>query len=442
MSHCLGHHPWEAPIGAVAESSLDTLDLIETCYGDIAEFHGSGPDTNRISCEGDEYLRREFPHLTYITSAQPLDWAPEDDVFVPPPLPELPYEVAVPSTMEQMYGDEFPNNDIDHQNVGYVNSIVADDVRGQQAAELAAKQALMQQAAEQAARETEQAVNATYVVEARRAAERAGQAATAAKAAAQAAQQRQAELAAFMQSSALMRASHSEEEEETIDVPVQIVPAGCRPSAIAPVPSQLAPPQPNATQPNTPLNTASDSFTTMSLEVAHSTPLPVHGQQGFAAPISNVSPMRSQRGPLVTTQSSAPPMRQVQNLVAPRLAPRTMGQQSQAVVLPSMAPMVPQSLNMWGTVQPVPPSILPSQAADTRIHIQHRPPMQFPNVSNPPMQGQQQGSSCFQQTPLLSMGRPVIAPNLQPMSPVPQTAVGLPGTCVTRQGVSPMSEHR
>lgn len=78
MSHCLGHNTWETPIGAVAESSLDVLDRIDTTYGDIAEFTGSGPDTSRINAEGETYLRAFFPRLTYIQKAWPLDWEPEN----------------------------------------------------------------------------------------------------------------------------------------------------------------------------------------------------------------------------------------------------------------------------------------------------------------------------------------------------------------------------
>lgn len=76
MSHCFGQESWETPIGAVAESSLDVLDRIETIYGDIAECNGAGPDTGRINVEGNAYLRADYPLLTYIRSAWPLDWQP------------------------------------------------------------------------------------------------------------------------------------------------------------------------------------------------------------------------------------------------------------------------------------------------------------------------------------------------------------------------------
>lgn len=74
MSHCFGGSPWETPIGAVAEVSLDVLERIETCYGDIAECDGTGPDTGRIHAEGNAYLMNNFPKLTYIQRAKCLDW--------------------------------------------------------------------------------------------------------------------------------------------------------------------------------------------------------------------------------------------------------------------------------------------------------------------------------------------------------------------------------
>jgi len=87
MSHMLGQKSWETPIGAVAESSLDVLEGIDTSYGDIAEFGGCGPDTSRINCEGNGYLQANFPNLSYIRAAWPLDWLPEQDAspsLIPP----------------------------------------------------------------------------------------------------------------------------------------------------------------------------------------------------------------------------------------------------------------------------------------------------------------------------------------------------------------------
>lgn len=92
MSHCLGQNSWESPIGAVAESSLDVLDRLETVYGDIAEFNGSGPDTTRINTEGDMYLHTNFPLLTWIRSAYPLDWQPPAGSAPGPPQEEVPQQ--------------------------------------------------------------------------------------------------------------------------------------------------------------------------------------------------------------------------------------------------------------------------------------------------------------------------------------------------------------
>eukprot|EP00931_Biecheleriopsis_adriatica_P098865 TRINITY_DN7302_c0_g1_i3.p1 TRINITY_DN7302_c0_g1~~TRINITY_DN7302_c0_g1_i3.p1 ORF type:complete len:733 (-),score=109.81 TRINITY_DN7302_c0_g1_i3:60-2258(-) len=96
MSHCFGQSPWETPIGAVAEASLDALDRIETCYGDIAECGGTGPDTGRINAEGSAYLQATFPKLTYIRKATPLDWPP------PAAAPEVPHPASEQSAAAQM----------------------------------------------------------------------------------------------------------------------------------------------------------------------------------------------------------------------------------------------------------------------------------------------------------------------------------------------------
>jgi len=87
MTHCLGQNSWEVPIGAVAETSLDVLGQICTNYGDLAEFGGKGPDTTRIRHEGNLYLRSCFPQMTWVRSAWPLDWEPENpqDVNCQPP---------------------------------------------------------------------------------------------------------------------------------------------------------------------------------------------------------------------------------------------------------------------------------------------------------------------------------------------------------------------
>jgi cyclophilin family peptidyl-prolyl cis-trans isomerase len=164
MSHMLGQKSWETPIGAVAESSLDVLEQIETQYGDIAEFGGVGPDTSRINGEGNNYLQANFPALTYIRSAWPLDW--QQDEPPPPATHTLPSSgmmqpATVPGIMDQ----------------------AAVAMQAAQEAQLLAEQA--QQAAQKAA-------CAEHVNQAAQAAQLAQQAAEAARAAALTAQNAQA----------------------------------------------------------------------------------------------------------------------------------------------------------------------------------------------------------------------------------------------------------
>merc|ERR1740122_691063 len=78
MTHCLGDKPWETPIGALTESSLEVLERIDSTYGEIAEFGGKGPKVGCINAEGNAYLQREFPYLTYVRSASVLDYQQED----------------------------------------------------------------------------------------------------------------------------------------------------------------------------------------------------------------------------------------------------------------------------------------------------------------------------------------------------------------------------
>lgn len=110
MTHCLGQNSWETPIGAVAESSLDVINNIFTAYGDLAEFGGQGPDTTLIRNEGNAYLHREFPQLTFIRRAWALDWdldnAQDGNAENMPPMPPLNRDVdqVQPEMKEEDYG--------------------------------------------------------------------------------------------------------------------------------------------------------------------------------------------------------------------------------------------------------------------------------------------------------------------------------------------------
>jgi len=103
MSHCFGQHAWETPIGAVAEYSLEALKRIESMYGDIAECGGRGPSATRIILDGNSYLQAQFPQLTYIRAAWPLDGLvhQEFNISTPPPIQDDRF-AALESMVEQV----------------------------------------------------------------------------------------------------------------------------------------------------------------------------------------------------------------------------------------------------------------------------------------------------------------------------------------------------
>mmetsp|Transcript_34500 Transcript_34500/g.78756 ORF Transcript_34500/g.78756 Transcript_34500/m.78756 type:complete len:688 (+) Transcript_34500:158-2221(+) len=100
MSQWFGEEPWETPIGAVAEVSLDVLDRIETAYGETAECGGPGPQVTRLIEERNGYLRREFPRLTYINRALALDWPQQANVAASPLSPPPVSSNALPCAVE------------------------------------------------------------------------------------------------------------------------------------------------------------------------------------------------------------------------------------------------------------------------------------------------------------------------------------------------------
>lgn len=57
-----------APVGRVVEG-MEVVDSLFSGYGEGFPM-GRGPDQGRIAEEGNEYLKREFPRLDYITTAR------------------------------------------------------------------------------------------------------------------------------------------------------------------------------------------------------------------------------------------------------------------------------------------------------------------------------------------------------------------------------------
>lgn len=60
-----------SPFGRVI-SGMDVVDKIYSGYGEGAP-SGAGPEQGRIQMEGNRYLKRQFPNLSYIKSVKRLD---------------------------------------------------------------------------------------------------------------------------------------------------------------------------------------------------------------------------------------------------------------------------------------------------------------------------------------------------------------------------------
>lgn len=64
----LGANSWETPFGYLAPSSMETLSLLTTVYGEMAP-GGQGPDPQKIAApDGAAYLKKNFPRLDYFVS--------------------------------------------------------------------------------------------------------------------------------------------------------------------------------------------------------------------------------------------------------------------------------------------------------------------------------------------------------------------------------------
>eukprot|EP00811_Abedinium_folium_P010981 NODE_2015_length_2311_cov_8.223443.p1 GENE.NODE_2015_length_2311_cov_8.223443~~NODE_2015_length_2311_cov_8.223443.p1 ORF type:complete len:642 (+),score=120.29 NODE_2015_length_2311_cov_8.223443:99-1928(+) len=204
MSECLGQSSWETPIGAVTEPSLDVLDRIETRYGDIAEFGGTGPETARIVTEGSSYLREHFPALSRIQRASPLDWCPAEDIDLPlgVVLPDASAEVSAFETTVEIGLVQAPAVEAMTDSFGSA-ALAAKDAAGAHAQQA-------EQLARQAAAAADRAAHARLpeqVLLAKQAAEAAAEAAISAAEAARAAREKHVEITAELVS-ALHRAAY------------------------------------------------------------------------------------------------------------------------------------------------------------------------------------------------------------------------------------------
>jgi cyclophilin family peptidyl-prolyl cis-trans isomerase len=66
LSGFLGKEPWETPFArVVGQESDDTLTKLYKGYGDIPPF-GPGPNQGRLFNEGNQYIRNDFPLVSFI----------------------------------------------------------------------------------------------------------------------------------------------------------------------------------------------------------------------------------------------------------------------------------------------------------------------------------------------------------------------------------------
>jgi peptidyl-prolyl cis-trans isomerase A (cyclophilin A) len=63
-----------APFATVTGDGMDVVDQLYSGYGEGAP-GGNGPDQGRIQSEGNKYLKKQFPNLSYVKSVKRVDSA-------------------------------------------------------------------------------------------------------------------------------------------------------------------------------------------------------------------------------------------------------------------------------------------------------------------------------------------------------------------------------
>lgn len=61
-----------APFAKVQGDGMDVVDQLYSGYGEGAP-GGNGPDQSRIQAEGNKYLKRQFPNMSYVKSVRRID---------------------------------------------------------------------------------------------------------------------------------------------------------------------------------------------------------------------------------------------------------------------------------------------------------------------------------------------------------------------------------
>ncbi|CAN0089257.1 unnamed protein product, partial [Ectocarpus sp. 13 AM-2016] len=117
----LGKTPWETPLGIVTQGMDTVVDKFYTGYGDQFPFNQDGINQGTLHSRGNEYLREEFPEVSYLKECRVVgETVPEEhasaqvekkqenpgggeygDVLRPPPV-IMKDEFVVPQAMEMV----------------------------------------------------------------------------------------------------------------------------------------------------------------------------------------------------------------------------------------------------------------------------------------------------------------------------------------------------
>ena len=74
----LGKVPHETAFGRVVRG-IESVDRFETKYGDISAFNPKGVSTQKLATEGNSYIHREFPDMSFLTTCRVFNSLQEAD---------------------------------------------------------------------------------------------------------------------------------------------------------------------------------------------------------------------------------------------------------------------------------------------------------------------------------------------------------------------------
>jgi peptidyl-prolyl cis-trans isomerase A (cyclophilin A) len=68
-----------SPFGIVVDNGMEVVDQLYAEYGEGAP-QGNGPNQGRIQSEGNRYLKKQFPNLSYVKSVRVVGDTPEEEL--------------------------------------------------------------------------------------------------------------------------------------------------------------------------------------------------------------------------------------------------------------------------------------------------------------------------------------------------------------------------